>query len=56
MKNKIYRVLENDEVVAVFNRRKYANDFVDYQATISETIFEIEEVDLADWLIQPRDF
>lgn len=56
MKNKIYRVLENDEVIAVFNRRKYANDFVDYQATISVTIFEIEEVDRADWLIQPRDF
>lgn len=56
MKTKIYRVYVDDEVVAVFNKRKYANDFVDYQATISETIFEIEEIDRADWLIQPRDF
>lgn len=56
MKTKIYRVYENDEVVAVFNKRKYADDFVEYQATISATVFEIEAVDLADWLIQPRDF
>ena len=56
MKTKIYRVLENDEVIAVFNRKKYAIDFVEYQATISETVFEIESVDLADWLLQPSDF
>ena len=35
MQNKIYRVLQNDEVVAIFNRKDYANDFIDYQATIS---------------------
>lgn len=31
MQNKIYRVLQNDEVVAIFNRKDYANDFIDYQ-------------------------
>ncbi len=48
IQNKIYRVLQNDEVVAIFNRRDYANDFIDYQATISDKEFEIEEVSLAD--------
>lgn len=56
MQNKIYRVLQNDEVVAIFNRKDYANDFIDYQATISDKEFEIEEVLLADWLLQPREF
>lgn len=28
MQNKIYRVLQNDEVVAIFNRKDYANDFI----------------------------
>jgi len=56
MKTKVYRVYEDDEVVAIFNKRKYADDFVYYQASISKTVFEIEAVDLADWLIQPRDF
>lgn len=56
MQTKIYRVLENDEVVAVFNRKDYANDFIDYQATISGKEFEIEIVSLADWLLQPREF
>lgn len=56
MQSKIYRVLENDEVVAIFNRKEYANDFIDYQATISDKEFEIEEVALADWLLQPREF
>ena len=53
---KIYRVIENEAVVAIFNSKKYAKDFIDYQATISETEFEIEEVSLADWLLQPREF
>lgn len=52
----IYRVLENDEVVAIFNRKEYADDFIDYQATISPKKFTIEEVALADWLLQPREF
>lgn len=58
MKNSsvIYRVLENDEVVAIFKSKNYANDFIDYQATISDKKFEIEEVELADWLLQPREF
>lgn len=52
----IYRVIENDEVVAVFNNLDYAQDFIDYQATISDKEFEIEKVKLADWLLQPREF
>lgn len=52
----IYRVLENDEVVAIFNQKEYANDFIDYQRTISDKVFEIEQVSLADWLLQPREF
>lgn len=56
MQNKIYRVLQNDEVVEIFNRKDYANDFIDYQATVSDKEFEIEEVSLADWLLQPREF
>ena len=53
---KIYRVILNDEVIAIFDTQKYANDFVDYQATISDDKFEIEVVSLADWLLQPREF
>lgn len=53
---KIYRVLENEIVVAIFDNKKYAKDFVAYQATISESNFDIEEVSLADWLLQPREF
>ncbi|HFD6739010.1 TPA: hypothetical protein ACF3QX_002883 [Enterococcus faecium] len=56
MMKKIYRVLEKDEVVAIFESVKYAQDFIDYQATISDNEFEIEEVSLADWLLQPREF
>lgn len=56
MQSKIYRVLENDEVVAIFNDKEYADDFIDYQATISDKKFEIEEIELADWLLQPREF
>ena len=56
MQNKIYRVLQNDEVVAIFNDKEYADDFIDYQATISPKGFTIEEVSLADWLLQPREF
>ena len=52
----VYRVIENDEVVAVFGSKKYAQDFVDYQKTISEKFFEVEQVALADWLLQPREF
>lgn len=52
----IYRVLEKDEVVAIFNSKEYADDFIDYQATISPKEFMIEEVALADWLLQPREF
>ena len=56
MQTKIYRVLEDDEVVAIFNRKEYADDFIDYQATISPKEFTIKEVSLADWLLQPREF
>lgn len=56
MQNKIYRVLEKDEVVAIFNSKEYANDFIDYQATITDKRFTIEVVSLADWLLQPREF
>ena len=35
---------------------KFADDFIDYQATISPKGFTIEEVSLADWLLQPREF
>lgn len=34
MTNYIYRVFLNDVVVAVFNKKKFATDFIDYQATI----------------------
>ena len=54
--NMMYRVLEDEEVVAIFNRKEYADDFINYQATISDKEFEIEEVSLADWLLQPREF
>lgn len=53
---KIFRVIENDEVVAIFDKKKYAKDFIEYQATISDKVFEIEELSLADWLLQPREF
>ena len=56
MTKKVYRVLENDAVVAIFNSRKYANDFVEYQATLGKDGFEIEVVSLNDWLLEPREF
>ena len=56
MKKFIYRVLENDEVVAIFNEQEYAQDFIAYEKTISDKQFEIEKVALADWLLQPREF
>jgi hypothetical protein len=31
MKKFIYRVLENDEVVAIFNEQQYAQDFIAYE-------------------------
>ena len=40
------RVLENDEVVAIFNEQQYAQDFIAYEKTISDKQFEIEKVDL----------
>jgi hypothetical protein len=56
MKKFIYRVLENDEVVAIFNEQQYAQDFIAYEKTISDKQFEIEKkVDIADWLLQPRE-
>ena len=54
MQSKIYRVLENDEVVAIFNDKEYADDFIDYQATISPKGFTIEEVSLADWFASTK--
>ena len=42
----ILRVLENDEVVAIFNEQQYAQDFIAYEKTISDKQFEIEKVDL----------
>nr|WP_181728235.1 hypothetical protein [Enterococcus faecalis]QFX76034.1 hypothetical protein [Enterococcus faecalis] len=56
MKKFIYRVVENDEVVAIFNEQQYAQDFIVYEKTISDKQFEIEQVALADWLLQPREF
>ncbi|WP_215717130.1 hypothetical protein [Enterococcus durans] len=56
MKKFIYRVLENDEVVAIFNEQQYTQDFIAYENTISDKQFEIEKVDIADWLLQPREF
>ena len=55
MKKFIYRVLENDKVVAIFNEQQYAQDFIAYEKTISDKQFEIEKVDIADWLLQPRE-
>ncbi len=49
-------VLVNDEVVAIFNEQQYAQDFIAYEKTISDKQFEIEKVDIADWLLQPREF
>ncbi|STP93413.1 Uncharacterised protein [Enterococcus faecalis] len=46
MKKFIYRVLENDEVVAIFNEQQYAQDFIAYEKTISDKQFEIEKVDI----------
>lgn len=43
----ILRVLENDEVVAIFNEQQYAQDFIAYEKTISDKQFEIEKVDIA---------
>ena len=40
MKKFIYRVLENDEVVAIFNGQQYAQDFIAYEKTISDDDFE----------------
>lgn len=55
-KQLIYRVSLKGVVVGVFNNKKYAQDFIDYQATISKDKFEIEVVKMIDWLMQPRDF
>ena len=55
-KQLIYRVLLKGTVVGVFNNKKYAQDFIDYQTTISKDKFEIEVVKMIDWLMQPRDF
>ncbi|MBH0959546.1 hypothetical protein NMD98_14065 [Enterococcus faecium] len=55
-KQLIYRVSLKGVVVGVFNSKKYAQDFIDYQATISKDKFEIEVVKMIDWLMQPRDF
>lgn len=54
--NMIYRVLENDEVIGIFNKKQYAIDFIEYQKTISDRVFVIETVSLANWLLQPREF
>lgn len=40
MKKFIYRVLENDEVVAIFNEQQYAQDFIAYEKTISEVLLQ----------------
>ena len=52
----IIRVLLKDKVIAVFDNEEYAQDFIDYQATISNKIFKIERIPVAMWLIEPRDF
>lgn len=56
MKKMIYRVILNDKVVAVFASLEFAKDFVEYQETIRDDVFEIESLPIADWLLQPRDF
>ena len=40
-------------MVAIFNRRDYANDFIDYQATISDKEFEVLK---NAWEIQPENY
>ena len=44
MTNYIYRMFLNDVVVAIFKKKKFATDFIDYQATISNEKFMIEAV------------
>lgn len=56
MSQEIYRVLKDDEVIAIFNNKKYANDFVDYESTIANDNLEIEPISLANWLLEPREF
>lgn len=48
--------MKTKKIIAIFDRKKYAKDFVAYQEIISESDFEIEELSLADWLLQPREF
>ena len=43
MQNKIYRVLQNDEVVAIFNRKDYAN-FVGWLVASAKRILRISEI------------
>lgn len=52
----VYLILEKGEVVGVFKQEEYAEDFVEYQKTISDTEFLVEEMPLADWLSQPKGF
>lgn len=56
MKEKVYRVLCDDEVIAIFKTKRFAIDFIEYQATIGLSGLELEEVKLSDWLLQPREF
>lgn len=56
MKEKVYRVLCDDEVIAIFRTKRFAIDFIEYQATIGLSGLELEEVKLSDWLLQPREF
>lgn len=56
MLRNVYRVYLNDEVIAIFKTKRLALDFVKYQETISDEQFEIEEVEIGNWLLSPREF
>ena len=55
-KQLIYQVSLKGVVVGVFNSKKNAQDFIDYQATISKDKFEIEVVKMIDWLMHQEIF
>lgn len=40
----VFQVLKGNEVIGNFKSLEYANDFIDYQATISDVKFVVEAV------------
>ena len=53
---KIYKIVLNEKVIAIFDSKKFALDFIEYQKTISDFEFEIQKIDYTDWLLEPKDF